>query len=78
MEKQTIIWIVIAFQVVCAGFSAWLAENKGQRGDIWFFLGLFFGFIALIAIAGAQPIPPREEAEEEDEAEVGAETEVQE
>jgi 4-hydroxybenzoate polyprenyltransferase len=33
-----------------ASFTAWLASKKGYSSGIWFVLGLFFGFIALLAM----------------------------
>jgi len=31
-------------------FTSWLASQKDRSGILWFFLGLFFGLVALIAV----------------------------
>ena len=41
-----ITWIASAF------FCASVAEAKGYSSSSWLFAGFFFGFIALIAVAG--------------------------
>lgn len=51
-------WVVLVvlglvYSVSLGGFCAWLAREKGRNVEGWFVLGVFFGFIALIAIAGA-------------------------
>lgn len=46
--------------VVCAGFSAFVAKQKNRDSVGWFFLGLLFGPIALLALAAIPPLdPPR-------------------
>ena len=40
-----IVWIILGF--ACAG----VAESKGFNPVGWFFLGVFFGVFALIAVA---------------------------
>jgi len=47
-----IIVIPILINLVCAGFCSFLAGAKKRRNVDWFFLGLLFGPIALIAAAG--------------------------
>lgn len=44
--------VVLFVQVVCGGFSAFVADEKGRSVAAWFFLGLLFGPIALLAIVG--------------------------
>jgi hypothetical protein len=50
----------IAFQVACALFGAYVAEEKNRRSAAWFFLCLAFGIIALIAVAGLRELEPVE------------------
>ena len=38
--------------LACAGFSGYVAEQKGYRPLAWGGLGLLFGLMALIAVAG--------------------------
>jgi hypothetical protein len=47
--------VVCVYQLVTAAFAAWLASKKGYDFAIWFFLGLFFGIISLLAI-GLVPV----------------------
>jgi nitrate reductase NapE component len=42
---------VIVFWLVCAVVAAFIAYRKKRRVETWFFLGLFFGIFALIAVA---------------------------
>jgi hypothetical protein len=46
--------IIIAFiaSLAFAGFSSYIADEKNRSAISWFFLGLFFNIIALIAITG--------------------------
>ena len=47
------VFIVLLIVWLSAGFySAEVAHEKGYSGAAWFIGGLFFGFIALIAVAG--------------------------
>ena len=49
------------FWLVCAGFSAALANSKGRSGGQWFLLGLLFGPFGLLV--GLMPVvtqPPSE------------------
>jgi len=39
--------------LVSAGFCAFLAGEKNRSAIGWFFLGLFFNLIALVALVGA-------------------------
>lgn len=47
-------WIVlIACQgIICAALSSYVAREKGYKAEAWFVIGLFFGFFALVAVAG--------------------------
>jgi hypothetical protein len=56
--------ITILYFLACPIFSAWLASKKGYSGASWFFLGLFFGMLALITI-GFTPIKTSKVKEEE-------------
>ena len=42
--------IGIIYFLSTALFTAWLASKKGYSSGIWFALGLFFNFIALLAL----------------------------
>jgi len=44
--------IPILTNIICAGFCSFLAGAKKRRNVDWFFWGLLFGPIALIAAAG--------------------------
>jgi hypothetical protein len=41
---------LVGLALIFAGFTAWLAGTKGRGTGSWFFLGLFFGPIALAAV----------------------------
>ena len=45
---------------VFAGFTAYSAGEKNRGEVAWFFLGLFFPFIALITVAGLPVAPPKQ------------------
>jgi hypothetical protein len=44
--------VVIFIWVICGAFCAIIADSKNRSSGGWFFVGLFFGLFALIAIAG--------------------------
>jgi hypothetical protein len=44
----------------CAGLCAVVASAKNQGAASWFFAGLLFGILALIAIAGMPTLPEKE------------------
>lgn len=44
--------IIILYSVAFGAYTAQVADEKGYSGTAWFFGGLFFNFIALIAVAG--------------------------
>jgi len=46
-----IIGLLVHF-IICAGLSAYIANEKGYKGILWFFIGLFAGIHGLIAAAG--------------------------
>lgn len=52
MEDAIITFTIFSF-ISCAFFSCFVASQKNRSLAGWFFAGLFFGFIALIAIAGS-------------------------
>ena len=56
MELYVILLILLSF--VFAFFSGSLAVQKNRNETAWFFLGLLFSIIALIAIAGSPVAPP--------------------
>lgn len=46
-------WIAVTVQaVVCGALSAHIADSKGHNSVSWFFVGLLFGILGLIAAAG--------------------------
>ena len=47
-----LIFIGLASWVACAFFCSNVAKAKGYSSSSWFFAGFFFGFFALIAVAG--------------------------
>ena len=54
MEAAIIIAIII-WGIIFGGFCAFLAKQKNRDAVGWFFLGLLFSIIALIAIAASSP-----------------------
>lgn len=51
-----IFFTLLVYALICGSFCAFLANNKGRSGFVWFVLGFFFGIFALIAIAAAGKI----------------------
>jgi hypothetical protein len=52
-----IFWIVIIAQAfICAGFCAFIAQEKSRSVGGWFANGFFFSLFALIAVAGVPPL----------------------
>ena len=49
----TYIVFFIVQGLIIGSFSGWLALNKDRSVGTWFFLGFWFSFVALIAIAAA-------------------------
>ena len=47
---------VVVQAIACSLFCAFVAGQKNRDSVVWFFVGLFFGLFALIAIAGSPPI----------------------
>ena len=47
-----LIFIGLVSWIACAFFSSNVAKAKGYSSSSWFFAGFFFGFFALIAVAG--------------------------
>lgn len=48
------IWLFVAI-FGCAIFSAVVASSKNRSAVLWFFAGLLFNLVGLIAIAGMSP-----------------------
>jgi len=63
MESEILVGIII-WGIIFGAFCAYLAKQKNRNAETWFILGLFFSFIALIAIA-ASPARTQEEIERE-------------
>ena len=45
--------ILIAGALIFGGFCAWLAGTKGRTPAAWFFLGMLFWVVPLLALIGA-------------------------
>jgi hypothetical protein len=58
-------YFLLGSMFVFGFFTAWLAAIKGYNYGLWLFLGIFFGFIALISIGFAPIAPKIEESSEE-------------
>lgn len=50
MDAGLIIILYFFIAIFFAGFTAWVAKQKGRRGIDWFSWGLFFGPLALLAV----------------------------
>lgn len=57
MGESTTFVILTVLAIGCGGFSAYIAGEKGYSAGAWFFAGLLFNIIALIAAAGL-PMKP--------------------
>ena len=44
--------LFVVYGMASGAFCAYLASEKGRDGACWFFLGLLFGIIALLALVG--------------------------
>jgi hypothetical protein len=42
--------VCIVYFIFCGIMAAWIASQKGYSGGLWFFLGLIFNVIAILAI----------------------------
>ena len=47
-----IFFILLILWIACGFYCLVIAKSKGHNGTAWLLGGFFFGFIALIAIAG--------------------------
>ena len=45
-------FLFLAYGLIFGFFCAYLAGEKGRDGGSWFFLGLFFGILALLVLIG--------------------------
>lgn len=51
MEFTAVFWLLMVLNGLAVGaFCAWIAGKKNYSGGIWFALGFFFSWLALIAI----------------------------
>jgi len=57
-------YVLLASMFIIGFFTAWLAAIKGYNYGLWLFLGVCFGFIALMSISFA-PIAPKTEIKNE-------------
>lgn len=46
------IWFLVVW-IACGAFASFVAKSKGRSATTWCILGLLFGPMALLAIAGA-------------------------
>ena len=56
MSAFITILLFILINSVFGFFAAWLAIDKGRSPVNWFFLALFFNFIALITLVGSSTL----------------------
>jgi hypothetical protein len=54
----------LGFGILIGGFCAYIAAQKGRSGGAWFFLGLLFGILALVAIAAVRALEKKEKQPE--------------
>jgi hypothetical protein len=54
---EAVVVLIFMIQISSAAFCSTVAAAKGYGGTAWFFGGLFFGIVALIAAAGL-PMKP--------------------
>ena len=52
LNATVILVAYLLYSLAAGGFSAYVATEKRRSGVAWFWLGLLFGVLALIAIAG--------------------------
>ena len=60
--RLVVFLIALVYWGSFGAFCGWLAEEKGKDRVTWFWLGMVFGVIALLAIVG---VPKVESSEEE-------------
>jgi hypothetical protein len=49
--QSEIFWIVLFLQgITFGGFCAYIASQKNRDSGSWFFLGLLFSFLAMMAL----------------------------
>lgn len=54
-EPGTVAFLIVAAAALCGFICAAVAHDKGRSGAGWFILGIFFGPIALLAVAMVSP-----------------------
>jgi hypothetical protein len=59
IAAMIVVWLALA------AFTGWLAGAKGRSEVSWFFFGLLFGLIALIAVGLAPPLNQGEAPDQE-------------
>jgi hypothetical protein len=50
MSAGFFIFIYILGSIIFGAFTSWIAGQKGRSTTTWFFLGLFFGMLAFLAV----------------------------
>ena len=55
-ERETVLILVCAQALIFAGFCSFVAGEKNRSQSSWWFLGLIFSIIALIALVGVPPL----------------------
>jgi hypothetical protein len=53
----TFVIVVLISAITCGAFAAVVAGSKNRNKGNWFWAGLLFNIVALIAIAGMPPLP---------------------
>lgn len=51
--EQMLIFLLLIQGAICGGFCGYLAGQRNRNDFSWFWLGFFFSFFALIAIAAS-------------------------
>jgi peptidoglycan/LPS O-acetylase OafA/YrhL len=57
-NAPTVVIAVLISAIVCGAFAAVVAGSKNRNKGNWFWAGLLFNIVALIAIAGMPSLPP--------------------
>jgi hypothetical protein len=52
LNSVALVAAIAAINIACGGFASFVAVEKNFSGGSWFFLGVLFGPIALLAVCG--------------------------
>lgn len=50
MEKGVQFFWVLGFSILIGGVTGYFAEQRGRNPFLWFFIGMFFGFLGLLVL----------------------------